>query len=237
MSDAIDNLITDVIRREAGYSNHPADRGGPTKYGITQATLSSWRGYAVTPAEVEALTIPEARQIYRAVFFRGLEGVTDSRVLEFLFDYAVNSGTGRAVKALMVVLGAQKLGAVDQATLFWPLICERLDNFLRIIGNDHSQAVFATGWANRITEWWRPTGTPVANFSLTPADADGIHVKGEKGDSIKKLQAALGVVADGDFGPVTERAVVAFQKARGLTADGVAGPKTLAALGITLEAA
>jgi peptidoglycan hydrolase-like protein with peptidoglycan-binding domain len=35
----------------------------------------------------------------------------------------------------------------------------------------------------------------------------------------------------------TERAVIAFQKARGLTADGVAGPKTLAALGISLEAA
>jgi lysozyme family protein len=236
MSDAIDNLITDVIRREAGYSNHPADRGGPTKYGITQATLSSWRGYAVPPAEVETLTIPEARQIYRAVFFRGLEGVTDPKVLEFLFDYAVNSGTGRAVKALMVVLGAQKLGTVDQAKLFWPLICERLDNFLRIIGNDHSQAIFATGWANRITEWWRPPDTPVANFSqLTPADADGILVKGEKGDSIKKLQAALGVVADGDFGPVTERAVVAFQKARGLMADGVAGPGTLAALGVVLE--
>ncbi len=238
MSDAIDNLITDVIRREAGYSNHPNDRGGPTKYGITQATLSSWRGYAVTAADVEALTIPEARQIYRAVFFRGLEGVTDSRVLEFLFDYSANSGPGRAVKALMVVLGAQKLGAVDQATLFWPLICERLDNFLRIIGNDHAQAVFATGWANRLTEWWRPAGTPVAEFSqLTPADADGILVKGEKGGAIKKLQAALGVVADGDFGPATERAVIAFQKARGLTADGVAGPKTLAALGTTLEAA
>lgn len=138
----------------------------------------------------------------------------------------------------MVVLGAQKLGTVDQSTLFWPLICERLDNFLRIIGSDHSQAVFATGWANRITEWWRPAGTPGAGFShLTPADADGILVKGEKGGAIKKLQAALGVVADGDFGPATERAVIAFQKARGLVADGVAGPKTLAALGITLEAA
>ena len=62
-------------------------------------------------------------------------------------------------------------------------------------------------------------------------------MKGEKGGDIKKLQAALGVAADGDFGQATERALIAFQKARGLAADGVAGPKTLAALGITLEAA
>ncbi len=45
--------------------------------------------------------------------------------------------------------------------------------------------------------------------------------------AIKMLQVALGVVADGDVGPATERAVIAFQKARGLAADGVAGPKTL----------
>lgn len=99
-------------------------------------------------------------------------------------------------------------------------------------------AALRAGTLKKFTEWWRPAGTPVANFSqLTPADADGILVKGEKGDSIKKLQAALGVVADGHFGPATERAVVAFQKARGLAPDGVAGPKTLAALGIAVEVA
>ncbi len=93
----------------------------------------------------------------------------------------------------MVVLGAQKLGAVDQATLFWPLIAERLDNFLRIIGRDPSQAVFAEGWANRIAEWWRPPGAA--------PEADGILAKGDKGDAVERLQALFGIVADGDFGP------------------------------------
>lgn len=54
--------------------------------------------------------------------------------------------------------------------------------------------------------------------------------KGSKGDMVKKLQAALGVNADGDFGQGTENALKKWQDRNGLTADGVAGPKTLAKL-------
>jgi putative chitinase len=54
--------------------------------------------------------------------------------------------------------------------------------------------------------------------------------KGSKGDDVKKMQAALGLTADGDFGPGTEAALKKWQAANGLTADGVAGPKTLAKL-------
>ena len=41
------------------------------------------------------------------------------------------------------------------------------------------------------------------------------------------MQEALGIGADGDFGPGTERALKEWQSANGLTADGIAGPKTL----------
>jgi putative chitinase len=54
--------------------------------------------------------------------------------------------------------------------------------------------------------------------------------KGSKGDLVKKMQDALGIGADGDFGPGTEAALKKWQAANGLTADGVAGPKTLAKL-------
>jgi len=50
---------------------------------------------------------------------------------------------------------------------------------------------------------------------------------GTTGATVKKLQEALGVPADGQFGPATEKAVLAFQSAHGLEADGIAGPNTL----------
>lgn len=64
----------------------------------------------------------------------------------------------------------------------------------------------------------------------TPAAAHHVLRRGAKGEEVKKMQAALGVTADGDFGPGTEAALKKWQGAHGLIADGVAGPKTLAKL-------
>lgn len=57
-------------------------------------------------------------------------------------------------------------------------------------------------------------------------DDIGVLRKGAKGDGVKLMQEALGIGADGDFGPGTERALKAWQAANGLTADGIAGPAT-----------
>ena len=61
-------------------------------------------------------------------------------------------------------------------------------------------------------------------------DDIGVLRKGAKGDGVKLMQEALGVTADGDFGPGTERALKAWQAANGLVADGIAGPATLGKL-------
>jgi len=58
-------------------------------------------------------------------------------------------------------------------------------------------------------------------------DDIGVLRKGAKGDGVKMMQEALGIGADGVFGPGTERALKEWQSANGLTADGIAGPKTL----------
>ena len=54
---------------------------------------------------------------------------------------------------------------------------------------------------------------------------------GAQGQHVKELQGMLGIAADGDFGPATKAAVIAFQKAKGLVADGIVGPGTWTALG------
>ena len=56
------------------------------------------------------------------------------------------------------------------------------------------------------------------------------------GSAVVALQRALGVAADGQFGPITRRAVRRFQRTHGLSVDGVAGPATLGALGIAAGA-
>ena len=58
-------------------------------------------------------------------------------------------------------------------------------------------------------------------------DDIGVLRKGSRGEGVKMMQEALGVGADGAFGPGTERALKEWQTTNGLTADGIAGPKTL----------
>jgi peptidoglycan hydrolase-like protein with peptidoglycan-binding domain len=58
---------------------------------------------------------------------------------------------------------------------------------------------------------------------------------GTSGDTVKKLQQALGIRADGQFGPGTATAVKEFQAKNGLDADGLAGPATLAKMSLFKE--
>jgi hypothetical protein len=53
--------------------------------------------------------------------------------------------------------------------------------------------------------------------------------------SVRSIQRALGIRADGALGPQTRRALKRFQRAHGIKADGVAGPITLTALGLTAQ--
>jgi tetratricopeptide (TPR) repeat protein len=69
-----------------------------------------------------------------------------------------------------------------------------------------------------------PVSAPAETVPLRP---------GQSGDFVKRVQTALGVKADGNFGPATERAVKNFQQKHGLRVDGVVGSTTLAKLSLS----
>jgi murein L,D-transpeptidase YcbB/YkuD len=71
----------------------------------------------------------------------------------------------------------------------------------------------------------------VATYAGAPS-APRVMRKGNKGPDVVALQVALGIVADGDFGPKTDAAVRLFQADQGLVVDGLAGVITRRALGI-----
>jgi lysozyme family protein len=169
---AIDDIIAGVIAREGGYSDRAADRGGPTCWGITQATLNAWRGRACTAAEVAQLGKPEAAEIYRRRFVVDphFDRIQDQALQEAVIDAGVNHGQARPVLWLQAFLGLTadgglgpislaKINAADARELRRALAAARVRFYGRIIADDartdgrETQADNAGGWLDRAAHW------------------------------------------------------------------------------------
>jgi lysozyme family protein len=109
----VDNLIDEVIGREGGYSNHSADRGGATRWGVTErvARAHGYRG------DMRTFPRDEAISIYRRLYWLrpGFDGVAEHAPLiaTELFDTGVNMGPGIASGFLQRALNALNRGASD----------------------------------------------------------------------------------------------------------------------------
>lgn len=102
----IASLLNALIVREGGYCNHPADRGGPTNWGITQAVARA-NGY---DGEMRALPRAEAERIYRQLYwdaprFDRIASIAP-KIAEELFDAGVNMGPPVATRFLQRALNA-----------------------------------------------------------------------------------------------------------------------------------
>lgn len=118
----VDAIIGEVLRREGPqYTNNPADSGGPTKYGITQAALSAYRGRQVSAADVAALTESEAWNVYRERYVArpGYTAVLaeSEAIAAELVDTGVNLGPARATEFLQRSLNALNRQGKDYADI------------------------------------------------------------------------------------------------------------------------
>ena len=159
-------IIDGILRREGGFVDHPADKGGATNWGITQATLAEWFGRPATVDDVKSLTEHEAREIYREQYIvrPGFLGIENEAVRALVIDCAVNHGVKRAVMLLQNaarvspdgILGPKTREAVNRMTAsvaYRRLCAQRVRLYGEIITSKPSQAVFARGWCNRVAEF------------------------------------------------------------------------------------
>lgn len=161
-------IIADILRREGGFVHHPADKGGPTNFGITAKTLGEWRtlGRPASPDEVRSLRATEAADIYKAMYITrpGFAFITNAALLGLLVDCGVHSGPTAAIKWLQKAVGVTQDGligpatraaysALDERAIYKAVLAERLRFLGRLITASPSQAAFAAGWLNRMSEF------------------------------------------------------------------------------------
>lgn len=162
MSD--EYLLDEIIRREGGYVDHPADKGGPTNWGITQKVLSEHRRRPASAEDVKALSEIEARAIYRARYLAPFSFLPEGPLRSLLVDAGVNHGVVRAIQWLQAAVGVRadgKVGSVTRAALDREphedvrrrILRRRIIFYGQIITRDPSQAAFAEGWARRVAEF------------------------------------------------------------------------------------
>ena len=164
MAISVDRILEDVLVREGWptYTEHPSDRGGPTKGGITLRTLESWRHRRCTRAELKRFSKGEALAILtrRYVESNGIHRIDNLKVRTQVIDDAVLSGPVLAAKDLQRVLDVSPDGIIGPKTLAAlesrkptvvgrRLAVERTDRLVRHVAKNPDQVVFLVGWVRR----------------------------------------------------------------------------------------
>lgn len=166
----VDEMIADIIDREKGYVNHPADKGGPTKYGVTQATLSMYLGRRATIEDVKNLTEDVADKIFKYIYyFTPKLDLLPEIIQPLVFDISVNSGPRKSIELFQDVLNdngfdvgsidgfvdAKTIKAAKEAYVYLGLklvnllVDRRIAFYKAIIRHDSTQKVFEKGWLAR----------------------------------------------------------------------------------------
>ena len=142
----VDALIGALIDREGGYVDHPADKGGPTCFGITEAVARA-NGFR---QPMRKLSREEAAAIYRRLYWLRPRfndvAMRSGRIAAELFDTGVNMGPAVAITFLQRALTALNRNGRDYADLvpdgrIGPQTLAALDRFLVLRGKASGETV------------------------------------------------------------------------------------------------
>ena len=142
----VDALIDGLIEREGGFVANPADEGGPTRFGITEAVARA-NGYRGAMRE---LPREEAASIYRRLYWLRprFDAIArrSARIAAELFDTGANMGPAVAVTFLQRALTALNRSGKDYPDLVpdgraGPQTLAALDAFLAVRGRSGEQVL------------------------------------------------------------------------------------------------
>jgi lysozyme family protein len=152
---------TRLLVHEGGYTNHPADPGGPTNFGITIYDYRRYLKPNATAADVRTMTVEQAKMIYRAKYWDSQRCDELPAGVDYaVFDYGVNSGIGRSGKVLRRVLKLPDNTSVVNDTVIAAtraadaksLIVAVCDERMRFLQSLKTWSVFGAGWGRRVGE-------------------------------------------------------------------------------------
>lgn len=147
-----------VLAHEGGWSDHPRDPGGATMKGVTLATFRRYIDKSATKDDLRRITDEQIAQVYRRHYWNAVKGdELPSGVDYAVFDFAVNSGPGRAIRYLQAavdtkvdgILGAGTLAAV-KAKHPKAVISELCDDRMRFLQGLKTWGTFGKGWTRRV---------------------------------------------------------------------------------------
>lgn len=107
-----------LLKHEGGFVNHPEDPGGMTNLGVTKAVYEDWLDRKVDESEMRSLSAEDVAPLYKARYWdRAKCDELPSGVDWSVFDWSVNSGVGRAAKALQRFVGVEADGSIGPMTI------------------------------------------------------------------------------------------------------------------------
>jgi|TARA_S200002703_G_scaffold59808_2_gene51814 lysozyme family protein len=133
-----DECLKLILHHEGGYVNHPKDPGGETNMGVTKRVYEKWcMENDLQQKDMKDLEFNDVAPIYKENYWDRVKADQLPAGLDLcVFDWAVNSGTGRAAKKLQGMIGTTVDGGIGPNTL------KALNAYVQIEGLESTIATY-----------------------------------------------------------------------------------------------